>query len=226
MNRTALKEGVYLFRITRRIVLTCLLGTLVLCAVYSCGKESSTLDKAKEYFDRGKYRDALFVIKHHFRRGGVKTPELLFLEGVSYLRLGMETQAVESFYECYRKDTAWAEKLAETLRDEAMEEFGSGNHHKARRMVEQAVNFMPGVDFGRYDAIAGELFLDKKIDTLAAEYFERFIRNYPDTSGISKVMLNLATAYAGIGDTARAIEVCREIINKYPKSSIRSRLCF
>lgn len=222
MNKAINKEKGGLMRFGKLSVLLCLLGFAIFFNAYSCSGKSSVMDDAKKYYNNGKYKDAIFVIKHYMRRGGEGTPGLFFIEGSSYLKLGMESQAIESFRSCYESDTTWAEKIAETIREEAVREFERGNYLKARRMAEQAVGFVPGIEFGRYDAIVGNLLLDKKMDDLAADYFERYIRNYPDTSGLSKVMFNLATAYANTGDTVRAVDVCREIINKYPKSTVKS----
>jgi len=195
---------------------------LLLCiSIFSCSKKSP-VEEARKFIGNGKYRDALFVIKHYFKRGGERSPELLFLAGISYLKLGIESDASESFEECISRDKRWAGKIAEIYSKEVARAVEKKKLAKAKRMIAEAIHFNPGVDFGRYNVIAGNVLMEQRSDSLAVVYFERYMLAHPDTSGISRVMLDLATCYENMGDTTKAVEMCRNLITRFPKSQLRS----
>jgi len=208
-------------RSKRSLALTLVILLFLCISIVSCSKRSP-IEEAKRFIDEGKYRDAIFVIKHYFKRGGEKNPELLYLAGISYLKLGIESDASESFEECISKDKSWAEKIADIYSREVLIAMGKQKLSKAKRLIAEAIHFRPGVDFGRYNVIAGNVLMEQRVDSLAIVYFERYMQEYPDTSGISRVMLNLATCYESMGDTTKALEMCRTIISKFPKSQVKS----
>ena len=201
-----------------RVLLTVLFLSFL---VLSCSRES-VVERAREKLEQGKYSDAIFVVKHYLRKGGEKVPELLYIEGVAYLKMGQETHAFDAFAECYSMDSTWAAKIAEDLKSEAISSLEAGLTTKAKRMIAQAITYSPGIDFGRYDAFAGELLLDRNNFSLAARYLERYLTSFSDSAGSAKVSIDLGSAYEGLHDTTAAIRVYREVLDKYPKSTYKS----
>jgi TolA-binding protein len=197
------------------------LGIAAAAAAISCSNGSILEQAEKEYLE-GNYREAVYLVKHHFRRGGERTPELLFLTGKSYMRLGIEAEASDSFAEVYSTDSTWAPKIAELLRDEALESFDRGLTAKGSRFVIQAVNYEKDLDFGIYNGLAGDLMLERKDYGSAVYYFSTFLEEFPDTSGAAAVMMDLGAAYEGCGDTLEAIRLYRDFQDRYPKSRMRS----
>ena len=84
---------------------------LMAAAAVSCGNKP-VLDQAEEEYAKGNYREALYITRHHFRKGGDRTPELLFLSGKAYMRLGIENEASDSFAEIFISDSTWAPRIA------------------------------------------------------------------------------------------------------------------
>ena len=63
------------------------LGVVALLAALHADAEA-ILDKAEKEYDAGRYREAVFLIRHHFKKGGNASPELLFLFGKAWLKTG------------------------------------------------------------------------------------------------------------------------------------------
>ena len=156
----------------RRLV--CLGLVFMAAASASCGSKS-VLEKAEEEYAAGNYREALYIVRHHFRRGGERSPELLFLAGKSYMRLGIEAEASDSFAEIFISDSTWAPKIAEVLKAEALESLDKGLSGKGSRFILQAVNYGHNLDFGRYNGLAGDLMLDRKDYHGAIQYYSIYI---------------------------------------------------
>ena len=172
----------------RRLV--CLGLVFMAAASASCGSKS-VLEKAEEEYAAGNYREALYIVRHHFRRGGERSPELLFLAGKSYMRLGIEAEASDSFAEIFISDSTWAPKIAGILRDEALESLDKGLTAKGSRFIIQSVNYDPDLDFGLFNGLAGDLMLDRKDYGGAIHYYSVFLEEYPDSSGAASVMMDL-----------------------------------
>ncbi len=202
-----------------RFVYVCLvIGMMV---GMGCGRESVYTRATKE-FEAGRYRETIFLIKHHFRRGGDRSPELLFIAGKAWLRLGSEAEAEDAFAECYSIDSTWAPKIAEYLREETVRSMSSGLTVKGKRILLQAISYEPGLDFGFYNAIAGEMLLARKDFDGAIHYFSRYLEEHADSAGAAGVMMNLATAYEGKGEIKEAIDLYRRFQDLYPKSRLKT----
>ncbi len=148
-------------------------------------------------------------------------PGLLLIAGKSYLRLGIEAEAEDSFAELYSTDTTWAPEIAQVLKKEALSSIESGLETRGKRFLLQAINYDSMLDFGASNRIAGELLLENKNYDNAIRYLERYIAEYPDTTGAAQVMLNLGEAYEGKGETETAISLYHNFEQKYPKSRLR-----
>lgn len=194
---------------------------LIAAAAFSCGSKP-VLEQAEEEYAKGNYREALYIIRHHFRRGGERTPELLFLSGKSYMRLGIESEASDSFAEIFIGDSTWAPMIAGVLKAEALESLEKGQTAKGSRFIIQTVNYSPDLDFGAYNGLAGDLMLDRKDYRGAIHYYSVFLGEYPDTAGAAAVMMDLGAAYEGHGDTLEAIDLYKDFQERYPKSRMRS----
>lgn len=203
----------------RRLV--CLALAVLAAAAVSCGSKS-VLEQVEEEYAKGNYREGLYIARLHFRRGGERSPELLFLTGKSYLRLGIEAEASDSFAEVFISDSTWAPKIAGVLKDEALESLQKGLRAKGSRFIIQAVNYDNGLDFGIYNGLAGDLMLDRKDYRGAIHYYTSFLEAYPDTAGAASVMMDLGASFEGHGDTLAAIELYREFQDRYPKSRMKS----
>jgi tetratricopeptide (TPR) repeat protein len=201
--------------------LLCLGLAVLAAAAASCGSKS-VIDQVEEEYGKGNYREALYVARLHFRRGGERTPELLFLAGKSYLRLGIESEASDHFAEAFSADSTWAPKIAGVLREEALESLAKGLTAKGSRFIIQAVNYGDDLDFGMYNGLAGDLMLDRKDYGGAVNYYTAFLAEHPDTAGAAAVMMDLGSAYEGNGDTLQAIQLYRDFQERYPKSRLRS----
>ncbi|MCK4549805.1 MAG: tetratricopeptide repeat protein [Candidatus Krumholzibacteria bacterium] len=187
----------------------------------SCGSKS-VLEQVEEEYAKGNYREGLYIARLHFRRGGERSPELLFLAGKSYMRLGIEAEASDSFAEVFSSDSTWAPMIAGVLKDEALESLEKGLTAKGSRFIIQAVNYDQDLDFGRYNGLAGDLMLDRKDYSRAIHYYTVFLEEYPDTVGAAVVMMDLGSAFEGHGDTLEAIQLYRDFQDRYPKSRMRS----
>lgn len=203
----------------RWLVLVCLCAALA--PVPSC-EGRSVLEKAEEEYAKGNYREAVFIARHHFRRGGDRTPELLFVTGRAMLRLGNEADAADCFAEANSIDSTWAPRIAAELRAEALTSLEQGLSARGERFVLQAIGYGPQTDFGEYDAVAGALLLDRGEFERAIPFLARYLDAHPDTAGNAAVMLDLGAAYEGTGRTLRAIELYTEFQDRYPKSRLRS----
>lgn len=201
--------------------LACLGLAVMSAASASCGSKT-VLEQAEEEYAKGNYREALYITRLHFRRDGERTPELLFLNGRSYMMLDIESEASASFAEVFRSDSTWAPMIAGVLRDEAIENLEKGLTAKGSRFIIQAVNYEQNLDFGRFNGLAGNLMLDRKDYREAINYYTVFLVQYPDTAGAAVVMMDLGAAYEGHGDTLEAIHLYREFQDRYPKSKMRS----
>jgi tetratricopeptide (TPR) repeat protein len=194
---------------------------LVLLLALSCGGKG-VLDKANEEYEKGRYREAIFVIRHHFRRGGGRHPELLFLAGKAYLELGSEAEAEDAFAEAFSKDSTLTGEISAYLKDEAEKSLSSGLTLKGKRFMRQALTYDREIDFNGYNAMAGDIMMDRRDYVSAARYFERYLEGYPDSSGAAEVMLSLGTAYEEIGETESAIENYRRFQERYPLSRLKT----
>ena len=203
----------------RRLV--CLLLAVMSAAAVSCGSKS-VLEQVEEEHAKGNYREALYIARLHFRKGGERSPELLFLAGKSYLRLGIEAEASDRFAEVFSSDSTWAPMIAGLLKDEALESLEKGLTAKGSRFIIQAVNYDNDLDFGIYNSLAGDLMLDRKDYRGAIHYYTSFLETYPDTSGAASVMMDLGAAFEGHGDTLDAIQLYRDFQDRYPKSRMKS----
>ncbi|MDD3643117.1 MAG: tetratricopeptide repeat protein [Candidatus Krumholzibacteria bacterium] len=203
----------------RWFVFVCLLAALA--AASSCERQS-VLEKTEEEYAKGNYREAVFIARHHFRRGGERTPELLFVTGKAMLRLGNEADASDCFAEAYSIDSTWAPRIAQELRAEALSSFGEGLAARGQRFILLAIGYRAEIDFGQYDAVAGTLLLERGDFDGAIKYLGRYLASHPDTAGTASVMLDLGAAYEGTGETLRAIELYTEFRERYPKSRLGS----
>ena len=201
--------------------LACLGLAVMTAASASCGSKT-VLEQVEEEYAKGNYREALYIARLHFRRGGERAPELLFLAGKSYMRLGIEAEASVSFAEVFSSDSMWAPMIAGVLKDEALESLEKGLTAKGSRFIIQAVNYEQDLDFGRFDGLAGKLMLDRKDYRGAIHYYTAFLEEFPDTAGAAAVMMDLGAAYEGHGDTLKAIHLYRDFQDRYPKSRMRS----
>ena len=197
-------------------------GTLlVVMLLLSCG-EKNVHEKANEEYENGRYREAIFVIRHHFRRGGERSPGLLLLAGKAYLELGIEAEAEDAFAEAYSADSSLAGEISVYLGDQAEKNIASGLTLKGKRLMKQALLYNGDIDFDGRNAIAGDIMMDRKDYASAARYFERYLHDYPDSSGTAEVMLRLGTAYEEMGRNEAAIEIYREFQERYPLSRLKT----
>jgi tetratricopeptide (TPR) repeat protein len=201
--------------------LACLGLVLMAVAMASCGSDT-VLEQVEEEYQKGNYREGLYIARFHFRKGGERTPELLFIVGKAYMRLSIEAEASDSFAEVFSNDSTWAPMIAEVLRAEALANLEKGLTAKGSRFIIQAVNYEQDLDFGRFDGLAGDLMLERKDYRRAIHYYTVFLEEYPDTAGAAVVMMDLGAAYEGNGDILDAIRLYREFQDRYPKSRMIS----
>lgn len=194
---------------------------LVFLLAVSCG-EKGVLEEANEEFEEGRYRETVFVIRHHFRRGGGRHPELLFLAGKAYLKLGSEAEAEDAFAEAFSKDSTLAEGISAYFKEEADRSIRSGLTLKGKRFIRQALTYDHNIDFDGYNAMAGDIMMDRKDYGSAVRYFERYLESYPDSSGAAEVMLSLGAAYEEMGETESAIGNYRRFHERYPLSRLNT----
>lgn len=185
-------------------------------------ERKTVLEKAREEFAAGRYREAIFLVRHHVKKGGDESPDLLVLEGRCWLRLEVEAEAEDAFSRAVRIDSAYAPEVANLVRDEAITSMDAGNAARGRRYILRAFEYDSLVNFGAYDAVAGELLLARKDFVRAATYLEQYLGEHPDTAGAAEVMLNLGEAYEGQGRGDDAIALYRQFQERYPKSRLRT----
>lgn len=193
----------------------------LIAAGLSCEKKS-LLEKVEAEYARGNYKEAVFLARHHFRRGGGRSPELLFIVGKSLIELGIEAEAGDSFAELYSADTTWAPRIAEVYRDKAMKSLEEGLESKGKRFIVSSINYRGRQDFGEYNSIAGEMMLERKDYNGAIYYLESYIEERSDTTGAASVMMSLGAAYEGSGQKLKAIDLYRLFQERYPKSRMVS----
>jgi tetratricopeptide (TPR) repeat protein len=189
--------------------------------VSSCGREP-VLDKAAKEYEAGRYREAVFLIRHSIKRGESPSAELLFLFGKSWLKAGSEAEARGAFEDCRKKDASYAPKIARFLKDEAAASIGASDIPRGKRMIALALSFQSGLDFGEHNALVGKLALDRREYDLAISYLQKYLNAFPDAPGAAEAMIDLAAAYERKGDAVRAIEVYRRFQERYPRSRLAS----
>ncbi len=194
---------------------------LVLFIIISCEKETP-YQKAEKEIGRGQYTEAIYIIRHHFKRGGDRTPKLLILEARALLHLGKETDAENSFVQAWAMDSTLAGNVAEIYSEWAVKSFRKGDRQQGRRFLSKALNYRDELSLGRYDAIAGEIMLEGRKYERAIFYLNRYLEHYQDTTGTAQKMMELAQAYEGTGDTEESIAIYRELLNRYTKSRFKS----
>jgi TolA-binding protein len=195
-------------------------GMLAMLAV-SCGREP-VLDKAAKEYEAGRYREAVFLIRHSVKRGESPSAELLLLLGKSRLKSGSEAEAQSAFEDCRKKDASYAPKIARFLKDEAAASIEASDIPRGKRMIALALNFQSGLDFGEHNALVGKLALDRREFDRAISYLQKYLDAFPDAPGAAEAMIDLAAAYERKGDAARAIEVYRRFQERYPRSRLAS----
>jgi TolA-binding protein len=192
-----------------------------LLVVVSCDG-GSTYQKAQREFSNGHYNEAIYIIRHHFKSGGERSPQLLFLEGRALLRLGKETDAENTFAAACSIDTFMAHKVAQIYSDQALESFENGNMEKGKRFLRRALNYGEDIPLGKYDAIAGEMMLGSRRYERAIFYLNRYLQEYKDSTGTAEKMMELAEAYEGMGNIEESINIYRKLLDEYPKSRFNS----
>ena len=202
-----------------RILLVCAAVAAVLAV--ACEKRT-VLDEARGEFDAGRYREAVYRLHHHVKKGGAATPDLLLLEAQCWLRLEVEAEAEDALSRVVRLDSTYVPRVAGLLRDEAVASMESGYTARGRRFILRAVEYDSSLDFGGFNAIAGELLLEKKRFAGAMNYFRRYLENHPDTTGAAAIMLNLGEAYEGQGMREEATALYRQFQDRYPKSRLNT----
>jgi tetratricopeptide (TPR) repeat protein len=198
-----------------------LLLLFLLATGFSCGRKS-LLEKATDEYEKGKYRETIFIIRHHFRQGGERHPDLLLLIGKAWLKLQSEAEAEDAFAECFSKDSTMAPEISIFLRDEAKKSIESGLTLKGKRFMRQALIYDRTIDFGLYNALAGEILMDRKDYEGAVEYLNRYLSEYSDTVGAAEVMLNLGAAFEEMGKTSEAIDLYHRFQDRYPMSRLKT----
>jgi tetratricopeptide (TPR) repeat protein len=187
----------------------------------SCGREP-VLDKASKEYEAGRYREAVFLIRHSIKRGESPSAELLYLFGKAWLKSGSEAEAQTAFEDCRKKDASYSPKIARFLRDEAAASIAAADIPRGKRMIALALNFQSGLDFGEHNALVGKLALDRREFDRAISYLQKYLDAFPDAPGAAEAMIDLAAAYERKGDTARAIEMYRRFQERYPRSRLAS----
>jgi tetratricopeptide (TPR) repeat protein len=194
---------------------------LFLVASISCERQS-VLEKATAEYEAGRYSEAVFLIRHYFKKGGEQTAPLLFLVGKAWLRAGSEAEAEDAFRACVGKDPSFGSQAAEFLKGEAVAGITSGDAAKGRRLMAAALDFEPAIDFGPYNAEVAALYLDRKDFDSAIRYLETYLKDNPKAPGAAEAMINLAAAYEQKGDAGKAIEIYTKFQESYPKSRLAS----
>jgi len=190
-------------------------------ALASCGADSA-FDRAEREYEAGNYRDAVAIIRLHLKKEGEKTPDLLFLAGKAWLRSGSEADAQSAFDECVAAEPSRAGAVAEFLKGEAMESIAGGDLARGKRLMSLAAAYRPGIDFGKQNLTAGEIFLERRDYATAITYLERFVKDEPKDPRAAEALIELASAYQRSGASARAIEVYLSFQERYPRSRLAS----
>lgn len=203
------------------MLLVCACGAALAVSFASCDRRA-VLERVEDQYARGNCRDAAFIVRHHLRKGGERTPELLVAGGRALLCLGNESEAADYFNAAVEADSAWAPSIADVLCEEALASFERGAPARGKRFILQAIGYRPDNDFGAYNSLAGELLLERREYEEAIRYFKMYLAHYPDTAGASAVTLSLGEAYEGLGATEQAIEVYTRFAERFPISRMRS----
>ncbi len=203
-------------------VARCLVSVVMLATLAaSCGREP-VLDKAAKEYEAGRYREAVFLIRHSIKRGESPSAELLYLFGKAWLKSGSEAEAQSAFEDCRKKDASYSPKIARFLKDEAAASIAAADVPRGKRMIALALSFQGGLDFGEHNALVGKLALDRREFDRAISYLQKYLDAFPDAPGAAEAMIDLAAAYERKGDAARAIEVYRRFQERYPRSRLAS----
>ncbi len=198
-----------------------MVAVFALLAAFSCDREV-ILDKAAKEYAAGRYREAVFLIRHSIKKGESPSPDLLFLLGRSWLKSGSEAEARSAFEECRKKDASYGPKIARFLKDEAAASIKSLDVPRGKRMIVLALSFQSGLDFGEYNAVAGKLYLDRREFDKAIVYLEKYLKAFPEAPNAAEAMIDLAAAYEKKGDADEAIAVYRRFQERYPRSRLAS----
>ena len=196
-------------------------GVFALLAAFSCGREA-ILDKAAKEYSAGRYREAVFLIRHSIKKGESPSPELLFLLGRSWLKSGSEAEAQSAFEDCRKKDASYGPKIARFLKDEATASIEALDIARGKRIIVLALDFQSGLDFGEYNVVAGKLYLDRREYGKAIAYLEKYLKAFPDAPNAAEATIDLAAAYEKEGDVNRAISLYRRFQERYPNSRLAS----
>ncbi len=196
-------------------------GVFAILSVFSCERQA-ILDKAAKEYSAGRYREAVFLIRHSIKKGESPSSELLFLLGRSWLKSGSEAEAQSAFEDCRKKDASYGPKIARFLKDEATASIEALDVARGKRMIVLALGFQSGLDFGEYNVVAGKLYLDRREYGTAIAYLEKYLDAFPDAPNAAEATIDLAAAYEKEGDATRAISLYRRFQERYPNSRLAS----
>lgn len=193
----------------------------VTAVVVGCSAEKRALAEIREAYARGEYEEAVALCRHAARRDRV-TGEVLYLHGAALVELGRDFEGFRKLEEAARSDEAWAGEAAALLVARGRTDIAAGNRSRGARRLRESVEIRPGLDLGAQRYLVARNYFEDKDYAEAARHYDLAVREYPDTAGVEEALLDLAAAYAELGQRSNARETLAALLERPLEGRLRA----
>jgi tetratricopeptide (TPR) repeat protein len=186
-----------------------------------CSAEKKALAEIREAYARGQYEETVALCRHAVRRDRASA-EVHYLHGAALVALGRDFEGFRKLEEGARGDEDWASAAAELLLARGRADVDAGNRSRGARRLREAAEIRPGLALGSRRYLVARAYFEDKDYARAASHYDQAVREYPDTVGAEEAALDLAAAYAALGQRANARETLTALLARRPQGRLRA----
>jgi len=186
-----------------------------------CSAEKRALGEIREAYARGQYEETVALCRHAARRSRA-TAEVHYLHGAALVALGRDFEGYRELEQAARSDAAWADEASDLLLAAGRADIAAGNRSRGARRLREAVEIRPGLALGAQRYLVARAYFEDKDYVHAASHYAQAVREYPDTAGAEEAALDLAAAYANLGQRANARETLTALLERRPQGRLRT----
>jgi len=175
----------------------------------------------REAYARGQYEETVALCRHAVRRDRASA-EVHYLHGAALVALGRDFEGFRKLEEAARGDEDWASAAAQLLLATGRADVDAGNRSRGARRLREAVEIHPGLTLGSQRYLVARAYFEDKDYARAASHYGQAVREYPDTVAAEEASLDLAAAYAELGQRANARETLTALLARHPRGRLRA----